>query len=225
MKIDVITLFPEIIELYINMGIIGKALEKRLLNINYVNLRDFSNDRHKRVDDYPYGGGPGMLLKPEPIYNAIYELKSKDSHIIYLSPKGSRLNQNKVKKLANKSHIILIAGHYEGIDQRIIDNFVDEEISVGDYILTGGELPALIIIDSISRLVPGVLGSKESIIEESFNDNLLEYPQYTRPKDFMGLLVPDVLLSGNHGKIAEWRRLKSIEITKERRKDLIENNT
>ncbi len=224
MRIDVITLFPEIIETYVNTGIIGRALKNNLLKVNYVNLRDFSNDKHKRVDDYPYGGGPGMLIKPEPLYNAIKELKNDDTYIIYLTPKGNLLSQKKSNSFINKKHLLLIAGHYEGIDQRIIDMYVDEEISIGDYVLTGGELPCLVMLDSIVRLIPGVLGSNESIIEESHNDNLLEYPQYTRPEKFMGAEVPKILLSGNHKKIKEWRRYKSIENTIINRADLIKDN-
>ena len=221
MRIDVITLFPEIIETYVNSGIIGRALKKDLLNINYVNLREFSNDKHKRVDDYPYGGGPGMLIKPEPLYNAIKELKINNTYTVYLTPKGNLLNQKKSNDFLEKEHLLLIAGHYEGIDQRIIDMFIDEEVSIGDYVLTGGELPCLVMIDTIVRLIPGVLGSEESIIEESHNDNLLEYPQYTRPEKFMSVEVPKILLSGNHKRIKEWRRFKSIEKTIIKREDLI----
>lgn len=221
MKIDIITLFPELISTYTSYGIIGRAVENNLLNINYVNLRDFSENKHKKVDDYPYGGGPGMLLKPEPLYNALKSIKSENSYTVYLSPRGSLFSQKKAKEYSSLEHLILITGHYEGIDQRIIDNFVDEEISIGDYVLTSGELPALIMADAIGRLIPGVLGSDESIVEESHSNNLLEYPQYTRPEDFMGMKVPEIILSGNHQKIKDWRRMKSIEVTLNRRKDII----
>lgn len=221
MKIDIITLFPELISTYTSYGIIGRAVENNLLNINYVNLRDFSENKHKKVDDYPYGGGPGMLLKPEPLYNALKSIKSENSYTVYLSPRGSLFSQKKAKEYSSLEHLILITGHYEGIDQRIIDNFVDEEISIGDYVLTSGELPALIMADAIGRLIPGVLGSDESIVEESHSNNLLEYPQYTRPEDFMGMKVPEIILSGNHQKIKDWRRMKSIEVTLDRRKDII----
>lgn len=219
MKIDIITLFPELINTYANNGIIGRGIENDLLKINYVNLREYSEDKHKKVDDYPYGGGPGMLLKPEPLYNALKHIKMDNSYVIYLSPKGNLFNQQKAAKYAKFEHIIFVVGHYEGIDQRIIDMFVDEEVSIGDYVLTSGELPALIMTDAIARLIPGVLGSMESIVEESHSGNLLEYPQYTRPEDFMGYKVPEIILSGNHQKIKAWRELKSIELTLERRKD------
>ncbi len=219
MKIDIITLFPELIETFRSNGIIGRGVENNLLKINYVNLRECSEDKHKRVDDYPYGGGPGMLLKPEPLYNAITKVKTDNSYVIYLSPKGNLFTQQKAAEYAKLEHIIFIVGHYEGIDQRIIDMFVDEEVSIGDYVLTSGELPALIMTDAIARLIPGVLGSEESIIEESHSSNFLEYPQYTRPEDFMGHKVPEIILSGNHQKIKAWRELKSIELTMERRKD------
>lgn len=223
MKIDIITLFPELIETYVNNGIIGRGVENDLLKINYVNLREFSEDKHKKVDDYPYGGGPGMLLKPEPLYNALSHIKEDNSYVIYLSPKGNLFTQQKAAEYATYEHIIFIVGHYEGIDQRIIDMFVDEEVSIGDYVLTSGELPALIMTDAIVRLIPGVLGSMESIVEESHSSNLLEYPQYTRPEEFMGHKVPEIILSGNHQKIKAWRELKSIELTIERRKDKLSN--
>lgn len=219
MIVDIITLFPELIETYTQNGIIGRAVKNGILNINYVNLRDFSEDKHKKVDDYPYGGGPGMLLKPEPLYNAIMHVKKDNSYIIYLSPKGNTFTQQKAAEYSKYEHIIFIVGHYEGIDQRIIDMFVDEEVSIGDYVLTSGELPALVMVDTISRYIPGVLGSEESIVEESHSSEFLEYPQYTRPEEFMGHKVPDIIISGNHEKIKAWRELKAIELTEERRKD------
>lgn len=225
MRFDVVTLFPELIDIYTKNGIIGRAVENNLFEIGFVNLRDYSQDKHKKVDDYPYGGGPGMLLKPEPMFNALDAIKKQNSYIIYLSPKGNLFNQNKAKELSKKDHIILIAGHYEGIDQRIIDKYVDEEISMGDYVLTSGELPVLTIVDAVGRLLPGVLGSDESAIEESHSDGLLEYPQYTRPESYQGMDVPEILLSGHHKKIEEWRLYKAIEITLKRRPDLIKDKS
>ncbi len=224
MRFDVVTLFPELIDVYTRNGIIGRALENGMFELGYVNLRDYSEDKHKKVDDYPYGGGPGMLLKPEPMFKALDAIKKHNSYIIYLSPKGNLFNQKKAKELSEKEHIVLIAGHYEGIDQRIIDRFVDEEISMGDYVLTSGELPVLMIVDAVGRLIPGVLGSDESTVEESHSGSLLEYPQYTRPESYSGLDVPEILLSGHHKKIEEWRRFKAIEITLERRPDMIKDN-
>lgn len=223
MRFDIVTLFPELIDVYTRNGIIGRAVENGMFEVGYVNLRDYSEDKHKKVDDYPYGGGPGMLLKPEPMFNALDAIKKHNSYIIYLSPKGNLFNQKKAKELSEKEHIVLIAGHYEGIDQRIIDKYVNEEISMGDYVLTNGELPVLMIVDAVGRLIPGVLGSDESTVEESHSDNLLEYPQYTRPESYMGLDVPEILLSGHHKKIEEWRRFKAIEITLKRRPDMVED--
>jgi tRNA (guanine37-N1)-methyltransferase len=225
MRFDIVTLFPELIDVYTSNGIIGRAVENGMFEIGYVNLRDYSEDKHKKVDDYPYGGGPGMLLKPEPMFNALDAIKKQNSYIIYLSPKGNLFNQKKAKELSEKEHIVLIAGHYEGVDQRIIDKYVNEEISMGDYVLTNGELPVLTIVDAVGRLIPGVLGSDESTVEESHSDNLLEYPQYTRPESYLGLDVPEILLSGHHKKIEEWRRFKAIEITLKRRPDMIKDNT
>lgn len=225
MKFEIITLFPELIDVYSKNGIIGRAVENKLFDIEYVNLRDYSEDKHKKVDDYPYGGGPGMLLRPEPMFRALDAIKRHNSYIIYLSPKGSLFNQQKAIELSGRDHIVFIPGHYEGIDQRIIDKYVDEEISVGDYVLTSGELPALMIIDAVGRLLPGVLGSDESSKEESHSQNLLEYPQYTRPEDYMGLKVPEILLSGHHKNIEEWRLFKAIEITLKRRPDMIKDKS
>ena len=221
MKFEIVTLFPELIEIYAQNGIIGRAVENNYFQLEYVNLRDFSENKHKKVDDYPYGGGPGMLIKPEPMFKALDAIKKDNSYIIYLSPKGNLFTQKKAKELSSKDHIILIAGHYEGIDQRIIDKYVDEEISMGDYVLTSGELPVLMIVDAVGRLLPGVLGSDESAIEESHSNNLLEYPQYTRPESYFDMDVPEILLSGHHKKIEEWRRYKAMEITLQRRPDMI----
>jgi tRNA (guanine37-N1)-methyltransferase len=224
MRFDLVTLFPELIDIYTKNGIIGRAVENGLFDIGYANLRDYSEDKHKKVDDYPYGGGPGMLLKPEPMFNALDAIKKDNSYIIYLSPKGNLFNQKKAKELSGKEHIVLIAGHYEGIDQRIIDKYVDEEISMGDYVLTSGELPALMLIDAVGRLLPGVLGSDESSVEESHSGGLLEYPQYTRPEKYKDMDVPEILLSGHHKNIEEWRLFKAIEITLERRPDMIKDS-
>lgn len=182
MKFDVLTLFPESFE-PIKQSILGRALEKNLISLNLINIRDFSKDKHKKVDDTPYGGGAGMVIKPDVVYDAYKSIKDKNAKVIYLSPQGNVLNQKKVESLSKEEHLILLCGHYEGIDQRVIDEIVDEEISIGDYVLTGGEIPAMVLIDSVSRYVEGVL-TKESIKEESFSDNLLEYPQYTRPEVF-----------------------------------------
>lgn len=193
MKFDVLTLFPEMFQA-LDQSIIGRAKEKNLIEINLINIRDFSKDKHKKVDDTPYGGGAGMVMKADVVYDAFKSLDSKNAKVIYMSPQGKKLNQSKVVELSNEEHLILLCGHYEGIDQRVIDKIVDEEISIGDYVLTGGELPAMVLIDSVSRYKEGVL-STESIQEESFSNGMLEYPQYTRPEVFEGIEVPKVLLS------------------------------
>ncbi len=223
MKITVLTLFPETMESLLEYSIIGKAVEKNLLNINYVNIRDYSLNKHKKVDDYPYSGGPGMLLKADSLSEALEDVITNKSKIIYMSPKGKLLRQEKVKELSKEKDVVIISGHYEGIDQRVIDKYVDEEISIGDYILTGGELPALVLIDSISRLIPGVLGNVDSHQDETFEDNLLEHPQYTRPFNYNGDKVPEILLSGDHEKIKRWKRYKSIEATIKNRPDLLKD--
>ncbi len=223
MKIDILTLFPEVFGFLENYSIVGRAIEQGSISINPINIRDFSTDKHKRVDDYPFGGGKGMVMKPEPVYEAINSCRRDDSTVVYLSPQGKVLTQDMANELAKKSHIILVAGHYEGLDNRIIENFIDEEISIGDYVLTGGELPAMVLIDTISRLLPNVLKSEESYEIESHYNGLLEYPQYTRPRVFKGLKVPDVLLSGDHDKILKWRQLYSLKVTLEKRPDLLAN--
>ena len=219
MKFDVLTLFPEMFE-PIKQSIIGKAVEKKLIDINITNIRDFSKNKHKKVDDTPYGGGAGMVMMPDVVYDSYLSVKSDKSKVIYMSPQGKTLNQKKVEDLAKEEHLIILCGHYEGIDQRVLDKIVDEEISIGDYVLTGGEIPAMVLIDSVSRYVDGVL-TKESIEEESFSNGLLEYPQYTRPEVFEGEKVPEVLLSGHHENIEKWRKQKSLEITKKKRPDLL----
>ena len=219
MKFDVLTLFPEMFE-PVKQSIIGRAKEKNLIDINLINIRDFSKNKHKKVDDTPYGGGAGMVMQADVVNDAYESIKDSNAKVIYMSPQGKVLNQKKVEQLSKEEHLIILCGHYEGIDQRVIDKIVDEEISIGDYVLTGGELPALIMIDSIARLIPGVLSQNESFEEESFKDDLLEYPHYTRPREFMGMKVPDVLLSGNHQRIEKWRLEESKKITKLRRPDL-----
>jgi len=222
MKINILTLFPQMFECILSQSIIGKAIEKKIIDIDIINFRDFSNNKHKKVDDYPYGGGNGMLIKCQPIFKALNSIAEKDnSKIIYLSPKGKTFNHEMALELSKEKNITIICGHYEGIDQRIIDNWVTDEISIGDYVLTGGEIPAMVLIDSISRLVPGVLNKDESYKKDSFYNSLLEYPQYTRPANYEGLKVPQILLSGNHKIIEKWRLKKSLEITLERRPDLI----
>ena len=220
MRFDVLTLFPNMFDI-LNESILGRAQEKNLININIVNIRDFSKDKHNKVDDTPYGGGAGMVMRADVVYDCYNSVKTDDSKVIYLSPQGKTLNQDKIKELSKEKHLILLCGHYEGIDQRVIDEIVDEEISIGDYVLTGGELPAMVLIDSVSRYVEGVL-NKESIQEESFTYDLLEYPQYTRPEVFLGKKVPEVLLTGHHQNIEKWRKEQSIRITQSKRPDLME---
>lgn len=219
MKFDVLTLFPEMFEV-LNQSILGKAQEKNLIDINLINIRDFSKDKHKKVDDSPYGGGAGMVMRADVVYDAFKSVKTPNSKLIYLTPQGKPLNQAKVEELAKNEHLILLCGHYEGIDQRVIDKIVDEEISIGDYVLTGGEIPAMVLIDSVSRYIEGVIKS-DSKEEESFSQGLLEYPQYTRPEEFEGQKVPEVLLSGHHQKIEKWRKEQAIKITLNKRPDLI----
>lgn len=221
MKFDVLTLFPEMFE-PLKQSIIKRATESEIININLVNIRDFSENKHNKVDDTPYGGGAGMLMKPDVVDRAYESVKSERSKVIYLSPQGRTLNQQIVKELSKEDHLILLCGHYEGIDQRVIDKIVDDEISIGDYVLTGGEIPAMVLIDSVSRYVDGVI-SNESTDEESFSNGCLEYPQYTRPEVFDGVRVPEVLVSGHHENIRNWRRLKSLENTFRKRPDMLEN--
>ena len=222
MKISILTLFPEMFS-PLQTSILGKASEKGLIDIQIINIRDFSTDKHKKCDDYPFGGGPGMLMMVQPIYDAMLSIDGYEkARKIYLSPKGRVFNQSMVPSMAQEEHIIFLCGHYEGVDQRVLEIFNFEEMSIGDYVLTGGELPAMVVIDSILRFVPGVLGSEESTGEESFSAGLLEHMQYTRPQDFMGYKVPEVLLSGNHAKIDEWRKEQSLLHTKKYRPDLLE---
>ena len=219
MRIDVLTLFPESINGFLNESIIKRAISSGKVEINLINFRDYSPLNNNQVDDTPYGGGAGMVLRCEPIFNAIDAIKTDDSYIIMLTPEGSTYNQKKAKSLLDKKHIILLCGHYEGFDERI-KTLVDEEISIGDFILTGGEIAATAIIDSVVRLIDGVI-TKESLDSESFNDNLLDYPTYTKPAEYKGLKVPDVLISGNHKLIDEWRKEENIKKNKEKRPDLL----
>ena len=219
MKFNVLTLFPEMFSA-LDESIIGRGKEKGLIDINLINIRDFSKNKHKKVDDTPYGGGAGMVMEPTVVYDAYCSVKEPNVKVIYMSTQGKTLNQQMVQDLAKEENIILLCGHYEGIDQRVIDEIVDEEISIGDYVLTGGELPAMVLIDSVSRYVEGVL-KEDSVQEESFTDGLLEYPQYTRPEVFLGKRVPEVLLSGHHENIKKWRRNQSIINTYLKRPDLL----
>ena len=221
MKFDILTLFPEMFE-PIKQSVIGKAVEKELIEINLINIRDFSKDKHKKVDDTVYGGGAGMLIRPDVVYDAFQSIeKENDAKVIYLSPKGKLLSQEKVEELSKEKHLIHLCGHYEGIDQRVIDEINPEEISIGDYVLTGGEIPAMVLVDSVSRYVSGVI-TNESTSEESFSEGLLEYPQYTRPEEFLGKKVPEVLKSGHHENIRIWRRKESLKETFLKRPELLE---
>lgn len=224
MRIDIMTLFPEMCERVLDESIIGRSREGGLVEINCVNIRDFSTDKHRRVDDTTYGGGTGMIMQCQPIFDCFCDLEKqigRRPYLIYMSPQGKKLDQQKVKELAKMDNIAILCGHYEGVDERVIEELVDEEISIGDYVLTGGELPALVLADSITRMLPGVLASDEAFEEESHYNGLLEYPQYTRPYEWHGKTVPDVLLTGHHANITKWRRERSLERTKERRPDLL----
>lgn len=225
MRIDIMTLFPEMCETVLNESIIGRARKSEKVELSCVNIRDFSGNKHNKVDDMPYGGGMGMVMAASPIYDcykSLYSEGEEKPHLIYLSPKGKTLTQKRVVELSRLDRIVLLCGHYEGIDQRVIEEIVDEEISVGDYVVTGGELPALILADAVCRMLPGVLSDDLCFEDESHFDNTLEYPQYTRPAVWMDKEVPEVLLSGNHAEIAKWRRKQQLLITKERRPDLYE---
>ena len=222
MKIDVLTLFPEMLDA-LNSSLTGKAREKGLYELNCHNIRDYSADKHKKCDDAPFGGGAGMVMMPQPIHDCITAVDPNHSaKRIYVSPRGKVLTQALVRELSNESHLLILCGHYEGVDQRVLDMDIDMELSIGDYVLSGGEIPAMVLIDSVLRYVPDVLGNSESTVDESFSQPLLEYPQYTRPQEFMGVSVPDVLVSGNHANIDRWRKEQSLEITRKNRPDLLE---
>ncbi|SET05739.1 tRNA (guanosine(37)-N1)-methyltransferase TrmD [Anaerobranca gottschalkii] len=221
MKIDILSIFPEMFSGPLDTSIIKRAQENGIVHIAIHNIRDYSKNKHKKVDDYPYGGGAGMVMKPEPIFDALECIGYRqESEIILLTPQGEQFTQHIAEELAQKEHLIFICGHYEGIDYRVYEYFKPREISIGDYVLTGGELPAMVIIDAVVRLLPGSIGKEESHKNDSFQNGLLEHPHYTRPKEYRGMQVPPVLLSGNHGEIEKWRLEKSIEITKKKRPDL-----
>ena len=228
MIFDIMTLFPELINYVLGESVIGRARKSGVIEVSCHNIRDYSEDKHRRVDDTPYGGGKGMLMMAPPIYNCYKSIVSsrqlppENTKVIYMSPAGKIFNQKMAEKLSKCEHLIILCGHYEGVDRRIIDEIVDEEISIGDFVLTGGEIPACIVVDSVARLVDGVLAAPECYMEESITSGLLEYPQYTRPYEFHGVKVPDVLISGHHENINKWRLERSIELTKERRPDLFE---
>jgi len=227
MKIDLVTIFPGILDGPFKESMIKRAIDQGFVEINLVDLRDYTHDQHRQVDDYPYGGGHGMVLKPEPLFEAIEDLKSRSgadqSRVILLTPQGRPFNQKRARELAEQEHLILICGRYEGVDERVRSTLVDEEISIGDFVLTGGELAAAAVVDAVVRLLPGFL-AEEALADESFTELLLEYPHYTRPSEYRGMEVPSVLLSGNHGEIARWRRRQSLKRTLERRPDLLEED-
>jgi len=224
MHITVLTIFPQLIESFIKESILGRATEKELVQVEVVDLRRFTTDLHKVVDDYPFGGGPGMVMKPEPLAKAISSLSRKKHPRIHLTPQGETFNQRMAKELADLPGMLLVCGRYRGIDERIRQNYIDREISLGDFILSGGELAALVIIEAVVRLIPGVLGNEESLEAESFSNGLLDSPQYTRPREFEGNEVPQVLISGDHGQIEAWRRKQALKRTRERRPDILEES-
>lgn len=224
-RFHILTLFPKMVMDGLNTSIIGRAIDAGLLEINAVNIRDYSTNKHMKVDDYPYGGGAGLVMQPEPVYRAYKDLTKnmkKKPRVVYLTPQGTTFHQEMAKELAKEEELVFLCGHYEGIDERVLEEIVTDYVSIGDYVLTGGELPAMVMIDSISRLVPGVLHNDDSAGDESFENGLLEYPQYTRPPVFLDKEVPEVLLSGHHENIREWRHEQSVKRTKERRPDLWE---
>ena len=225
MNYYIMTLFPDMVMNGLNTSIIGKAMEKELLSIKAVDIRDYTTDKHRHVDDYPYGGGAGMVMQAQPVYDCYKDIESKlekKPRVLFMTPTGKTFNQDMAKELANEENLVFLCGHYEGIDKRVLDKIVTDEVSLGDFVLTGGELPAMVMIDAISRLIPGVLNNDISAETETFTDNLLEYPQYTRPEVWEGEAVPSVLLSGHHANIEKWRREQSLLLTKERRPDLFE---
>ena len=224
MKIDVLTLFPAMFAGPLDESIVKRARAEGLLDLAVHNLRDYTHDRHRTVDDKPFGGGPGMLLKPEPIFEAVEKLSREKTRLILLTPAGRKFNHSIARELARQEHLLLVCGSYEGFDERVREALADDELSIGDYVLTNGALPAMVIIDAVTRLLPGALGDDQSAHDESFSCGLLEYPQYTRPAEFRGMRVPEVLLSGNHAEIEKWRLEQAKQRTKERRRDLLEQN-
>lgn len=220
LQVDVVTIFPGMLEGYLRESILKRAVESGRIRVRIVHLRDFTHDRHRTTDDRPYGGGPGMVMKPEPLFDAVESVRTERARVILMCPQGRRFDQAMAKELAKESHLIFVCGHYEGVDERVRTALVTDEISIGDYVLTNGVLPAAVVLDAVSRLRPGVLGAEDATQEESFSDGGLEYPQYTRPEEFRGMRVPEVLLSGDHARIREWRREESQRRTRERRPDL-----
>lgn len=224
-KFDVLTLFPEMFEAVLGGSITGRARNAGLLEMNFINIRDFSKDKHKNTDDYPYSGGGGMLMTPQPIYDAYMSVadgKPEKPHTVFLSPQGKVFDQKKAVELSKKDHIVFLCGHYEGVDQRVLDMIVDEEISIGDFVLTGGEIPAMAVIDSVSRMVPGVLANEGSYTNESHFSGLLEHPQYTHPQEFMGIKIPEILVSGHHKNIEKWKREQALLVTLKKRPDMLQ---
>ena len=221
MRIDVITIFPQLFDVPLQTSLLGKAVADGLLDVRVHDLREHGLGKHRSVDDEPYGGGAGMVMRPEPLFDAVEEVRGQGSHVVLLSPRGRRLDHSGVAALSQHAHLILVCGRFEGVDERVAEHLADAEVSIGDYVLAGGELPALVVIEAVSRLVPGVLGNAESLETESHAEGLLEYPQYTRPADYRGWRVPDVLLSGDHGAVARWRREQSERLTRARRPDLL----
>lgn len=220
MKIDILTLFPDIFAIMEDYGVIGRAMKEKTLDIQVTNIRDFTYDKHRTVDASVFGGAPGMLMKPEPVVESIESVQGEDGYVIYLSPQGKVLDQAKAQQLAEKDHLVLLCGHYEGVDSRVVNHYVDEEISIGDYVLTGGELPAMVLVDSVVRWIDGVLGNRESAPTDSLANGLLQHDEFTKPRDFRGYVVPEVLLSGNHQAIQAWRQTSALENTKKKRPDL-----
>ena len=225
MKFNVLTLFPDMFEAVLGDSIIGRARENGLIELNIVNIRDFSKNKHRKTDDYPFSGGGGMLMTPQPIYDAYMSIadgREKKPHTIFMSPQGATFNQKRAKELSEMDEVVILCGHYEGVDQRVLDMIVDEEISMGDFVLTGGEIPAMAVIDAVSRMIPDVLANEKSYGDESHFTGLLEYPQYTHPQEFMGVKIPEILISGHHKNIEKWKREQSLLITKKKRPDLLE---
>ena len=229
MRFHILTLFKDMVTDGLNTSILGRAIEKNLIELNVVDIRDYTLNKHKKVDDYPYGGGAGMLMQAQPVYDAyqavnsgIKEKTDKTPRVVYVTPRGTTFSQKMARELAMEEDLVILCGHYEGVDERVLEEIVTDYVSIGDYVLTGGELPAMVMVDCISRLVPGVLNNSESSVDESFSDGLLEYPQYSRPEEWNGKRVPDVLLSGHHANIAKWRHEQALEMTKKHRPDMYE---